>query len=67
MDFFTDVGSILEAHEVECELGGGMREIEWELGGGMCGAWLDSFEFKEFEEFFENYLDTLRPCGWRRI
>ena len=33
----------------------------------MRGAWLDSFEFKEFEEDFENYPDTLRPFGWRRI
>ena len=32
----------------------------------MRGAWLDSFEFKEFEEF-ENCLVTLRPFGWRRI
>ena len=35
--------------------------------GGMRGAWLDSFEFKEFEEFLENCLDTLQPFGWRRI
>ena len=33
----------------------------------MRGAWLDCFEFKEFEEFFEIDSDTLRPFGWRRI
>ena len=33
----------------------------------MRGAWLDSFEFKEFEEDFEIHPDTLRPFGWRRI
>ena len=33
----------------------------------MRGAWLDSFEFKEFEEDFEIRPDTLRPFGWRRI
>ena len=33
----------------------------------MRGAWLDSFEFKEFEEDFENCPDRLRPFGWRRI
>ena len=43
------------------------QEIMSELGGGMRGAWLDSFEFKEFEELFENYPDTLRPFGWRWI
>ena len=32
----------------------------------MRGAWLSSFEFKEFEEF-EIHPDTLRPFGWRRI
>ena len=31
------------------------------------GPWLDSFEFKEIEEFFEIRLDTLRPFGWRRM
>ena len=33
----------------------------------MRGAWLDSFEFKEFEEDFEIRPDTLRRFGWRRI
>ena len=45
----------------------GAQEIKSELWGGLRGAWLDSFEFEEFEEDFEIRLDTLRPFGWRRI
>ena len=56
IDFGIDFGPILEAQEIRCSLGGGMR-----------GAWLDSFDFEEFEDKFENCLDTLRPFGWRRI
>ena len=42
-------------------------EIESREGCGLCGPWLDSFEFEEFKNNFEIYLDTLRPFGWRRI
>ena len=34
--------------------------------GGMRGAWLDSFEFKEFEDYFENessHAPTLRVAA----
>ena len=33
----------------------------------MRGAWLDSLSSKNSKDNFENYLDTLRPFGWRRI
>ena len=56
IDFGTDFGSILEP-----------QEMGFQLRCGMRGAWQDSFEFKEFEYFFENYSDTLRPFGWRRM
>ena len=36
-------------------------------GGRNARALARLFEFEEFEEDFENYLDTLQPEGWRRI
>ena len=41
--------------------------MSFQLRCGMRGAWQDFFEFKEFEDFFENYSDTLRPFEWRRM
>ena len=52
--FWTDLGPISEALEIRCELGGGMR-----------GPWMDSFEFKEFEEFrkLSRHAPTLRVAA----
>ena len=60
IDFWIDFGPIWEAQGTQLRATCGAT-------CGMRGARLDSFEFKEFEEFFENYPDTLRPFGWRRI
>ena len=46
------------------DLPGGTFEV-FGRSGGLRGPGLSS-EFEEFEDF-ENYPDTLRPFGWRRI
>ena len=55
VDFWIDFGAIWEAQAINSSHRRGMR-----------GAWLDSFEFKEFEDNFENpfrHAPTLRVAA----
>ena len=60
IDFLIDFGPILEGP-------GDRAPASWRNARGLARL----FEFEEFdqefEEDFENYSDTLRPFGWRRM